>query len=194
MSQRLRLTSLVALVIAALTGGACGSTEPMVNLTIVTVDTGRLFALSGTSPIYPTAINIPARVVVLTTVLNDGTVPFDLAFDLTPAGAIRLLPPRSVILGPNVVPPIVGLLVSTASFDATTEAPVTGFVYDSVQTVNPLQPFVVQVRPNDCRFSVLQTMHAKMVVDSVNLVSRLIYYRIALNPNCGRRGLVPGGF
>ena len=181
-------------MIAALAGGACGTTEPKVNLTAVTVDTGRLFALSGTDPIFPTAINIPARVVVLTTVLSDGTVPFDLAFDLTPAGKVRVLPPRSVLLGPNVVPSIVGLFVSTATFDATVEAPVGGFTYDSVQTVNPGQPFVVQMQPRDCAFSVLRTMHAKMVVDSVNLVSRLIYYRLALNPNCGRRGLVPGGY
>ncbi|MBI2796423.1 MAG: hypothetical protein HYX65_06960 [Gemmatimonadetes bacterium] len=194
MPQSLRLTSLFALVAAALAGGACGATEPKVNLGLVTADTGRLFAMSGTDPIFPTAINIPSRVVVLATVFSDGSVPFDLAFDLTPAGAVRVLPARSVVLGPNVVPPVVGLFVPTGTFDATTEAPVAGFTYDSVQVVSPGQPFVVQVRPVDCSYGVLTTMHAKMVVDSVNLVSRLIHYRIVLNPNCGRRGLVPGGF
>ena len=192
--QRLRRTSLLALVLAALAGGACATTEPQVNLTFVLADTGRVFALSGTDPIFPTAINIPSRVVVIATVLSDGTVPFDVAFDLTPAGKVLVLPARSVVLGPNVVPPSIGLFLPGGTFDAATEAPSVGFVLDSVKTVSPGEPFVLQLRPLECSFSILQTMHAKMVVDSVNLTSRLLYYRLVLNPNCGRRGLVPGGF
>ena len=192
--QRLRIASLLASLCAALVGGACGSTEVKFPLSFVTADTGRLFALSGVASYLPSGLNIPARVVVAAQVFSDGSVPFDIAFDLTPAGKVLFLPPRAVVLGPNVVPPQIGLLVATGTFDATTEAPVAGFVLDSVKTVNPGQTVVVQLHPVTCSASVLTTMHAKLIVDSANVVSRLIYYRIVVNPNCGRRGLVPGGF
>ena len=194
MPQQIRPFVLLALVGAALAGGACGATQPKVNLTFVTADTGRLFALSGVQAYYPSGLNIPSRVVVVTDVFSDGSVAFDVAFDITPAGKVRVLPPRSVVLGPNVVPAQVSLFVSPGTFDATTEAPVTGYVADSVQTVNPGQTVVAQLHPVECSASLLKTLHAKLVVDSVNVVSRMLFYRIVVNPNCGRRGLVPGGF
>lgn len=193
--MRSRLPVLVALAGAALAGGACGAsdtTAPRAALQLVTFDTVQVFAMSGVAAYYPSALSIFTRQVVPTVVFSDGTIAFDIAFDLTPAGAVRIVPPRSVVLGPNLAPEQVGLLLPGVAFDAVREAPLTGFVLDSVVTIVPGQALLVQTHTVFCANSTLQTQNAKLVVDSVNVVSRLIFFRLATNPNCGRRNLALG--
>ena len=181
---------------AALVAGAC--TSPTGNrtgpLTRVVEDTGQLFALSGSQPYYPSGINLTTRNVTVVTVFDDGSVAFDVAFDLLPNGQIKVMPPRTVAIGPNVLPPSLDLLKSTGTWSSLTEAPPTGYIRDTVQVINVGQPIIMQVRPSFCSLQVLNALSAKFVVDSANATTRKIFFRLVANPNCGRRGLVPNEY
>ena len=195
-AMRSRLPVLVALVGAALAGGACGAastTAPTGALSLVTFDTVQVFAMSGVASYYPSALAIFTRQVVPTVIFSDGTVAFDVAFDITAAGSVRVLPPRSVVLGPNLAPEQVGLLPQPlVAWDDLREAPLTGFTLDSTVTILPGQTLVIQTHTVFCSSAALPTQNAKLIVDSVNVISRLIYFRLATNPNCGRRNLAVG--
>jgi hypothetical protein len=193
--MRSRLLVLVALVGTALVGAACGAAGSAAPQTFsnVTFDTVQVFAMSGIASYYPSALAIFTRQVVPTVIFSDGTVAFDIAFDLTPGGSVRILPPRSVVIGPNLAPEQVGLLPQPGvAFDAIQTAPLTGFTLDSTVTIPPGQPLLIQTNTVFCSSFVPPQQYAKLIVDSVNTVSRLIYFRLATNPNCGRRNLAVG--
>ena len=193
--MRSRLPVLLAFAGAALASGACGGgiTSPTGPRSLVTFDTVQVFAMSGAAPYYPTALSIFSRQVVPAVIFSDGSVAFDVAFDLTPTGSVRVLPPRSVVLGPNLAPEQVGLLaMPLIAFDDVREAPTTGFVLDSAVTIAPGKTLLIQTHTAFCSNAIAQTQNAKLVVDSTNVISRLIYFRLATNPNCGRRNLALG--
>ena len=195
-AMRSRLFVLAALAGAALTGGACGAastTSPTAPLQLVTFDTVQVFAMSGVAPYYPSALSIFTRQVVPTVIFSDGSVAFDVAFDITAAGTVRVLPPRSVVLGPNLAPEQVGLLPQPlTTFDNLREAPLAGFTLDSAVTIPTGQTLLIQTHTVFCANAAVRAQNAKLVVDSVNMVARLIYFRLATNPNCGRRNLALG--
>ncbi|MBI3790427.1 MAG: hypothetical protein HY275_06070 [Gemmatimonadetes bacterium] len=189
---------LPVIVAAALVAGACTNSTANSNagLSLAVEDTGQLFAMSGVPTYYPAGLNLTTRNVVVVTVFDDGTVPFDVAFDLTPGGQVRVLPPRTVALGPTVGPVNLDLLKSTAAWSAITEAPQTGYIRDTIQTIGVGQPIIMQLRPPLCALAIagLNTISAKFIVDSVNVPARKIFFRLLANPNCGRRGLVPNQY
>ncbi len=193
-----RPVALVGALAVALWAGAC--TSPTANQTgallRATEDTGQLFALTGSAAYLPSGLNLTTRNVVVVVVFDDGSVAFDVAFDILPSGQIRVMPPRTVAIGPNVLPKSLDLLPSASgtTWSALTEAPAAGYIRDTAQVINVGQPIVMQVRPSFCSLQVLNVLSAKFVVDSVNTTSRKIFYRLLANPNCGRRGLVPNQY
>ncbi len=191
-----RSVVLAASCVAALLAGAC--TDPTSNrtgpLALAAEDTGQLFAMSGVPTYYPAGLNLTSRTVVVVAVFDDGTVPFDVAFDLLPSGQVRVLPPRTVALGPAVVPVSLELLKAGKPWAEVTEAPAEGYIRDTVQVVSVGEPIVMRVQAAVCSLQLAQTIAAKFVVDSVNIGGRRIYFRLVANPNCGRRGLVANQF
>jgi hypothetical protein len=182
---------------AALVAGACTSTTGTQTgpLSLAVEDTGQLFALTGSQPYYPSGLNLTTRNVVVVSVFDDGTVAFDVAFDILPNGKVKVLPPRTVAIGPNTLPNSLDLYTPTgATWSSLTEAPQSGYIRDTAQVINVGQPIVMQVRPSLCSLQVLNALSAKFVVDSVNPTTRKIFFRLLANPNCGRRGLVPNQY
>jgi hypothetical protein len=43
-----------------------------------------------------------------------------------------------------------------------------------------------------CQFALNPNLYAKIVVDSVNLATRIIYLKMGLDPNCGFRSFATG--
>ncbi len=192
--RHLRVAILPLLAGAALLAGACNSTTgtSTAGLTLAVEDTGQLFAMTGVPGYYPAGLNLTTRNVVIVTVFDDGSVPFDVAFDITPSGQVKVYPPRTVSLGPTVGPISLDLLKVTGSWASITEAPQSGFIRDTAQVLNPGETILMRVTPPLCQLylSGLNTLNAKFIVDSVNVPARKIFYRLLANPNCGRRGLV----
>ena len=71
------------------------------------------------------------------------------------------------------------------------EAPSSGYKYDSTTVVSVGQTVIFDSRSRFCSGLFLPNIYAKLVVDSVS-ANRLIFVRLAADPNCGFRGLVPG--
>lgn len=189
-----RPAALAGALAAALWAGACTNTTGNQTgpLTLAIEDTGQLFALTGSAAYLPSGINLTTRNVVVVTVFDDGSVAFDVAFDILPNGQVRVMPPRTVAIGPNVLPRSLDLYTPVAgtAWSAVTVAPQTGYIRDTAQVISVGQPIVMQVHPTLCSLQVLNALSAKFVVDSINATSRKIFFRLLANPNCGQRGLV----
>ena len=189
-----RLAVPLAICAAALIAACDSATRANQALTRAVEDTGSLFAISGVPPYYPGGLNLTSRNVTVVTVFGDGSVPFDVAFDITPLGKVAVMPPRTVALGPNVVPLSLNIFKPGQAWSLVTEAPAAGYTLDTIQVVGPLEPVVFELKPAYCSLQLQSSLYAKFVVDSVNVASRRIYYRLLVNPNCGRRGLVANGY
>lgn len=189
-----RLAVPLAIGAAALLAACNSATSPHQALLPAIEDTGSLFAISGVPPYYPGGLNLTSRNVTVVTVFGDGSVPFDVAFDITPLGKVAVMPPRTVALGPNVVPLSLNIFKPGRTWSLVTEAPAAGYVLDTIQVVGPLEPVVFELKPAYCSLQLQPSLYAKFVVDSVNVIGRRIYYRLLVNQNCGRRGLVANQF
>ena len=186
-------TRLPRLVVAALATllVACGDpTTPKATSANLSL-TFSVYALTGTNPAVPNAINFfagPRRA--------DATFDFDVAVDLDASGKVLLYPVRS-IAGAIVqtIPSRVGLQTVSGTFESLREAPQTGYDTITVRTISP--GTVVAVELIDqltglCTYSINgQTNYAKFVVDSVNMTTRQLFIRSVTDANCGFRSLVP---
>jgi hypothetical protein len=149
------------------------------------------FALSGTPPNFPSALYTPQPQVVR----PDGTLGFDLAFDLDATGQIVILPVQ-LVGDATITGRRVGLQKVAEAFADLKSAPRDGYKFDSTFVVTPGQTVAV-IAPhggaNDICYLRLSTdIFSKVVVDSVNAAARLIYFKVTADPNCGFRSFEPG--
>jgi len=176
-----------ALVLAAAIGAACSgpSRTPAVYTNAAQAVT--LHALSGTPTYLASALSIPGK----TTTKVDGSFSFDVAFDINAAGQIVYLPPHMV--GENPVGNRrVGIMLATTSFDNVSEAPLSGYVYDSVTVARVGQAVIVQTTASTCSIYALPYLYAKIVIDSIEPVTRTLWGRTTINQNCTFRSLADG--
>jgi hypothetical protein len=147
-----------------------------------------VFALTGGPINSPSAIRLASG----SAVRSEGLV-FDVAFDIQSDERVTLYPVR-LVASPAVGGHRVGMQTSTTTYTDLIEAPRTGYVYDSLLVVAPGQTVIIESSdPNMCGFSYVgTTFYGKLVVDSLNQVSRQIWSRLTVNPNCGSRSLAPG--
>ena len=182
------LPAALALAAAAL-GAACDDSTGFEAQLETEADTFVAFALTGTAPQLPTAYNSTARPRGFVTRID--ALQFDVAFDLTPAGQIALLPVN--VVGLPVDGRRVGIWTDTTSFERMQRAPSRDYVYDSVVVVPVGQTVVIQAPSGSCGFYALsQFVFTKFVVDSVSQASRRIWFHAVHNPNCGYRSFRPG--
>ncbi|HLA90748.1 MAG TPA: hypothetical protein VJL28_10000 [Gemmatimonadaceae bacterium] len=144
-------------------------------------------ALSGSPIAFATALNIAVKSVARV----DGTLAFDVAFDLNAQGEIVLLPVNVVAQNPAGTRRV-GIVRPGVAFESVTEAPRSGYVVDSTTVVRRGEAAVVQSQEPACALSVTPFLHAKIVVDSVDVPARTMYGRALINQNCGFRSLAPG--
>jgi hypothetical protein len=90
----------------------------------------------------------------------------------------------------------VGLQKVPGTFETVTAAPRSGYETDSALVVALGETVVVQAPHNIaqevCQFAISPNLYAKIAVDSVNLASRILYFRLATDPNCGFRSFANG--
>ena len=118
---------------------------------------------------------------------------FDLAFDINDAGEVVAYSPRKVA-SDVATAHRVGVQFTDLAFDAVTEAPRTGYVYDSTYVLPVGRVFLIDVLDASCsQFSILgPNIRAKAVVESVDLTLRSIVVHMLADPNCGFLNLTPG--
>jgi hypothetical protein len=190
-----RRRAVAFLLVATGMGGATGCDDPfgLKATTATATDTLVAFAMTGTSTAFPSGFNAATGAVVRV----QPDIAFDVAFDLAADSTIRVIPARLISATRNAFGSIsatqqVGLIAPTGTFESVTQAPERGYKRDSVVVVRARQPVVLEVNSDACQFSLANLIYAKVVVDSVNTVSRQIFFRATRNPNCGFRSFQPG--
>jgi hypothetical protein len=188
--MKVRLVLLATICVAAVLN-ACGDPTNIKAQLPTFVDSLSLWALSGTPPTYPSGISIPGRQVIRV----DASASFDVALDINTAGEPVIYPVRLVVSTPGGGRPV-GLQKVAGTFEQVTAAPTTGFETDSALVLSFGQTVVVQTPHNLgselCQFAISPNLYAKITVDSVNLASRVLYFRMVTDPNCGFRSFAAG--
>jgi hypothetical protein len=181
------MLALSAGLLAAATAGCDDPFAPRAD-TAVRTDTFAVYAMTGTPASLPSAFHV----VFFTPVRVDATFGFHFAFDIDGAGRVQLIPVR-LVGGPATANRRVGLQRATVPFDQVTRAPLRGYVYDSVLTLAEGQTAIAEVLADLCAYSTLsQLVYAKMEILAVDVLRRLISFRITYDPNCGFRSFLPG--
>ena len=180
--MKARLLSLAAAVAALGTLGACG--DPLrVNAAFVTVqDTLSAFAFTGTPVHAPSALNTLLHEVVR----PDPATVFDVVFDIRD-GQGMIYPPRVVGLVGSA-----GLLRSTVEYDSLRSAPVDGYQDTTATLVAQGDVVVIRAQSTACINALSPYIYSKLAIDSVNLATRMIHFRIHVDPNCGFRDFTEG--
>lgn len=182
-----RLAALGALFVAGL-GLGCGpdpfaprADAPIVR-TIFTV-----WAISGSPTPYPTAYSVQNNV----TVRLEPSGSFDLAFDITAGGKLRVLPVKEVV-NPLGGARSIGMLMPGLPYASIEAAPRTGYALDTILELEVGDAFVVQVPSQLCGFSQQPIIYAKFNVDTIVPADRRAFLSGRINPNCGFRSFADG--
>lgn len=150
-----------------------------------------LYAVNGASPLLPSGLRIrTASPVYIGPDFN-----FDLAFDLTDTGTVRILTSRSLATELQGSLNRVGLRDSPGlNFEGVIDPPRDLFIYDSTLVVPVGRTVLVDVFDLSCQTEALLgfNIKAKLKVDSIDVPNRAMYIHMVTNPNCGFRELVPG--
>ena len=144
-------------------------------------------AVTGTPPNAPSAINFEGRAITRV----DGNLNFDVAFDIDAQNRPVLLP-LAVVGTPVTGNRIVGLQKLPGLFDSVSEAPKSGYTFDTAMVVTPGQAVAVQAQQSVCALSLTPYVFAKMVIDSIHVTTRQLFGRATINLNCGFRSLILG--
>ena len=187
MSLRRLLPFLVGIPAAAAVF-ACQDAYAPKALDTVVQDTVALRALTGT----PITAQSGLWLRFVSAITPGASENFDFALDLDANNKVVILPRTKVLTCTSTCQ--LGMQLVSTRFDSLYDAPSRGYVYDSTTTVSPGQTVALVTKEPSCLPSNIATydMYAKMVVDSVRASDRTIFIRVASDPNCGFRGLVPG--
>lgn len=183
-----RFAALLASFGTLLSASACS--DPLAAKATLAVQTDTLvaFALSGTSPSFPAALNTVFRTVVRV----DADHNYDVAFDIDAQNNVKVIPVR-LMGGATTAARRVGIQKTTQSYAALTKAPSSGYVYDSVAVVKPGESLAIELTSTDqCVFTFSSLLYSKIGIDSVNTATRQIYFQVTHDPNCGFRSFLPG--
>ena len=199
MKSRLLVLSVALASALTFSISACNDpTQARATPSLVVADTLTAYALTGTSPSFPSGYLASSGAVTRA----DGNFNFYVAFDIDAARRVVVYPQKLVgipcvaaalncggVLGAKPV----GLQRFAIPFDALELAPSGNYVFDSAFVVTPGQGLVMQVQsPSECQLSVATILYTKFVVDSIDASRRAVYFRAVHDPNCGYRTLVPG--
>lgn len=189
MHARLSALLVAAGAVAALT--SCG--DPTAIKARLTNFEGKhvIYSLNGSSPILPSGL----RVRTSAPQYVGPEFAFDLAFDLTDTGTVRLFTARALATENQGSLNRVGLRDSPGlDFESIIDPPRDLFIYDSTLVVPVGRIVLIDVFDLSCQNESLLgfNIKAKMKVDSIDALNRAVYIHIVSNPNCGFRQLVPG--
>lgn len=182
-----RLLAVATLLVAGL-GIGCGPDPfaPIANSPVLPT-VFSVWAITGSPTPFPTAYSVQNNV----TVRLEPTGTFDLAFDITPGGKLRVLP-VSAVVAPISGVRVIGVQVPGIPYADITAAPRGGYNSDSIIDLDVGQAFVVQVPSQLCGFSQQPIIYAKYRVDSIVPATRRAFLSGRINPNCGFRSFADG--
>ena len=188
MASLRRIAAPLALGLAA-AGVACGDIAGPNAVLSTLSDTTSVYALNGAPPGAPTALYIFAGSMVRA----DANFRFDVAFDIDSTGKVVLMPVRT-IASPLSGAHQVGLQTSTTPYNDLLTAPSSGYRKDSTLTVLPNTVVVIESQdPVACSSSFYgTTTYAKLIIDEVDRVKRVLKARFTVEPNCGFHSFAPG--
>jgi len=148
------------------------------------------WAISGTSAALPAGYQFTTESLVRPQVLGNGTINFDVAFDIDAAGKVVVLPVRLVAPLPPGRSPSVGFLRWSAAYEQLERAPDRGYVADSSVVLGVGETISVQLTNSGCNFG--EPFYAKLTVDEISVPTRRMLVRLLVNRNCGYRSLTAG--
>ncbi len=178
----------IAAAFVAACGGDNGLTSPASQDNVAR--TYSVYAVTGTSNTLPAAYQYSTETLVRPQLLGNGSLNFDVAFDISTEGKVRILPARYFVPLPPAGAPSIGLQKMTGTFDALVRAPVNGYTPDSAVTASVGETFTMELRDTGCRFG--EFFYGKLTVDSIIASERRIVLRSLVNRNCGYRSLTLG--
>jgi hypothetical protein len=180
----------VAACAAAVVVSSCKATDYLG--TQYAVQSARLVAygITGTPTYYPTAVSVVGVYATRALLDPSGTASFDVVFDLQSPTQVKVIPVRAFAVAPTLSLQSIGLQVSPTPFDSLRTAPNSAYRYDSTTVIARGQTLFVETRPSSCTYSLSQSQYAKLTVDSIDAAARLLFLRVVLNPNCGKRDVV----
>jgi hypothetical protein len=184
-----RISALLVAVGAVVAMNGCGD-PTNIRADFDNIDTSRtVFAFNGTPATLPAAILVRG----VAPVRLDAAFNFDLAFDINDADEVVAYSPRK-IASDVASTHRVGVQFTDRAFAEVTEAPKSGYLFDSIYVLPVGRVFIIDVLDPSCsQFSILgPNIKAKAVVDSVNLTVRAVFVHMLANPNCGFLNLQPG--
>ena len=190
MHERLSALLIAAGAIAALAG--CGDPTALEARLPNIEGEFSVHALNGSHPNTNNAI----RVRSMSLQQANADLDFDIAFDITDTGTVRLITTKALI-GENVPSSNrVGLRDSPElTFEQVIDPPRNLFVFDSVLVVPVGRVVLIDVLDISCATESILGLNikAKLRIDSIVPAQRRIHVHMVSNPNCGFRELVPGG-
>ena len=185
-SLRARCVIVATIAVAAL--AACSDlTKPPATLATFS-DTATVWALNGTQSQLPNALILFDG----TTSRADSRFGYDVAFDLDATGKVIVIPVRKMAgLGGGH---LIDMQLSSGTYASITEAPKSNYVADSIFTISPGTPFVIESSNPTANCSIYGSpfFYSKVVVDSVNKANRQIFVSFTVDPNCGYRSFASG--
>lgn len=188
--MNLRLFS-IAVFGAAIVASACTNPIHITAQSATVVDTVTVYALSGTSPSLPSALDVFARQPVVV----DGFGAFDVAFDIESPTQVRIYPVRLVVTSPSGVRQV-GIRKEAGAFGQLKMAPAAVYPTDSSVLVSPGEVAVIQTTRafsgEFCQFALQPYLYAKLSVISIDVAARTIKFQLGLDPNCGFRSFESG--
>ncbi len=182
-----RLAQLLTLAGLAVGVAACEdpfkvqASFPNVNQTFT------IAALTGADVSAPAGLYLDGRTVVRI----GGDFAFDIAFDINAEGKPVFIPVGMVgtpLTGANPI----GFQRIAGGYEALTEAPKTGYHFDSTMAVDLGAAIAIQAQSANCLQSLTPYIFARAVIDSINPATRVLYGRTVINLNCGFRQLTAG--
>jgi hypothetical protein len=185
----MKASALFPLIAALAAGGsACANPVSLTAQNEVLTEDLTVYALSGTPPSFPSAVHTPS----LSVVRADGTLNFDIAFDIDAQGR-AVMYPMALVVAPGTQAHQVGLQKPTGTFDDVSRAPNSGYVTTAAVTLVAGEFAVIEsTLANLCGYPYPLTMYAKIRVDSIRPAARAIYLHAVADPNCGFRSFALG--
>ena len=196
MPRFFRATYFLALITCAFAAAACGDPFAIKAPYQTVTDSFTISALTRT----PTGARTLWRIGdFLRYRLDSIGAPFDLGFDFDAAGKITVYPARTIATPPPgtiVTPPTVGVQSTTDAYASVDRAPPSGYKVDTAIVVTKGQTVFVRSTSNYCAVQSSRTggtqLYAKLVVDSIDTVKRLLLIRATIQPSCNFRSFATG--
>lgn len=149
-----------------------------------------LFALNGTPSGLPAGYQFTTESLVRPQVLGNGSLNFDVAFDITGDGKALVMPARRVVPQAPAGSPSIAFLSFGGAYEQLARAPEKGFVDDTTASLTVGQVLMIRLSASGCVYG--EPLYAKLTVDSINVAQRRLLVRSLVNRNCGYRSLEVG--